>query len=190
MLNIHLHLELYLWYLICLHGVDSDICIFFIVAQPFKKLYVFYCLKHNICISTHWWNISYIRAACFGRKTTTISPDDGCCTTETCSPDIIDISSMRWYTYVVFYTVKYIYRIIQNDCRGVNNLSYTIHLVLQMQPHVISFYGVTSMIGFMLLFFPQVSRNWRLLRATNCWNELCYRVDVCRITKCAHIDHP
>jgi len=33
------------------------------------------------------------------------------------------------------------YRVIQNDCRGVNNLSYTIHLVLQMQPHVISFYG-------------------------------------------------
>ena len=35
----------------------------------------------------------------------------------------------------------------------------TCHLVLQMQPHVISFYGVTSRIGFMFLLFPQVSRN-------------------------------
>jgi len=32
-------------------------------------------------------------------------------------------------------------------------------LHLQMQPHVISFYGVTSRIRFMFLLFPQVSRN-------------------------------
>jgi len=31
------------------------------------------------------------------------------------------------------------------------------HLVLQMQPHVIFFYGVTSMIRFMFLLFPQIS---------------------------------
>ena len=37
----------------------------------------------------------------------------------------------------------------------------TSHLVLQMQPHVISFYGVTSRIRFMFLLFPQVSRNCR-----------------------------
>ena len=36
-----------------------------------------------------------------------------------------------------------------------------IHNTLQMQPHVPSFYGVTSRIRFMFLFFPQVSRNWR-----------------------------
>ena len=59
------------------------------------------------------------------------------------------------------------YRVIQNDCRGFNNFSHTIHLVLQMQPHVISFYGVTSRIRFMFLLFPQLSRNWRLLHATN-----------------------
>jgi len=35
----------------------------------------------------------------------------------------------------------------------------TCHLVLQMQPHVISFYGVTSRIRFMFLLFPQVSWN-------------------------------
>jgi len=34
-------------------------------------------------------------------------------------------------------------------------------LHLQMQPHVISFYGVTSRIRFMFLLFPQVSRNLR-----------------------------
>jgi len=59
------------------------------------------------------------------------------------------------------------YRVIQNVCRGVNNLSYTIHLVLQMQPHMISFYGVMSRIRFMFLLFPQVFRNWRLLHAIN-----------------------
>ena len=37
----------------------------------------------------------------------------------------------------------------------------TCHLVHQIQPHVISFYGVTSRIRFMFLLFPQVSRNWR-----------------------------
>jgi len=54
---------------------------------------------------------------------------------------------------------KFKYRVIRNDCRGFNNLSYTIHLVLQMQPHVISSFGVTSRIRFMFLLFPQVSRN-------------------------------
>jgi len=44
---------------------------------------------------------------------------------------------------------------IKNDCRGFNNLSG--HLVLQMQPHVFSFYGVTSRIRFIFLLFPQVS---------------------------------
>ena len=34
-----------------------------------------------------------------------------------------------------------------------------IHSTLQMQPHVISFYGVTLRIRFMFLLFPQVSRN-------------------------------
>jgi len=35
----------------------------------------------------------------------------------------------------------------------------TCHLLLQMQPHVISLYGFTSRIRFMFLLFPQVSRN-------------------------------
>ena len=45
----------------------------------------------------------------------------------------------------------------------------TCHPVLQMQPHLISFYGVTSRIRFTFLLFPQVSLNWRSLHATNSW---------------------
>ena len=93
-----------------------------------------------------------------------------------------------------------LYRVIRNDCRGFNNLSYTINLVLQMQPHVISFYGVTSRIRFMFLLFPPniPELKVRIRTATETitadmlqtvWNELDYRVDVCRITKGAHIEH-
>jgi len=70
-----------------------------------------------------------------------------------------------------------------------NSLSHTIHLVLQLQLHVIYFFGATSKIGFMFLLFPQVSRNWRLLHTSISWNELDYRVDVCRNTNGAHIEH-
>ena len=76
----------------------------------------------------------------------------------------------------------------------------TCHLFPPIQPHVISFYGVTSRIRFMFLLFPQVSRNWRyesepplkpsqLTRYRQFGNELDYRIDVCRITKGAHIEH-
>jgi len=75
-----------------------------------------------------------------------------------------------------------------------------IHNTLQMQPHVISFYGVTSRVRFMFLLFPQVSRELKVRIRTaietitadmlqTVWNELDYRVDVCRITKGAHIEH-
>ena len=97
---------------------------------------------------------------------------------------------------VTYWEVIGKYRVILNDCRGFNNLSNTIHLVLQMQPHVISFYSVTSRIRFMFLLFPQVSRNWRLLHATNslerarlsCWclynHKVCtYRAPIRYVTK-------
>ena len=54
------------------------------------------------------------------------------------------------YMCVYIYIYIYIYSVIRNNCQGFNNC----HLVLQMQPHVISFYGVTSRIGFTFLFFP------------------------------------
>jgi len=91
-------------------------------------------------------------------------PDDGLLRPKLVANNIITMtqtnSCVRRSTYLI------LYRVIQNDCRGVKNLPYTIHLVLQMQPLVISFYGVTSRFRFMPLLFP-----------------------VCRITKGAHIEH-
>ena len=64
---------------------------------------------------------------------------------------------------ILFYIIcfLFIYRVIRNDCRMMNRCQSPGDLVLQMQPHVISFYGVTSRIRFMFLLFPQVSRNRR-----------------------------
>ena len=69
-----------------------------------------------------------------------------------------------------------------------------------MQLHVISFYGVTSRIRFMFLLFPASIPELKVRIRTaienitadmlqTVWNELDYRVDVCRITKGAHIAH-
>jgi len=76
----------------------------------------------------------------------------------------------------------------------------TFHFVLQMQPHVICFYGVTSRIRFMFLLFPPSIPELKVRIRTaieiitadtlqTVWNELDDRVDVCRITKGAHIEH-
>jgi len=59
---------------------------------------------------------------------------------------------------------------------------------------MISFYGVMSRIRFMFLLFPQVTRKVRIRIAigtitADMRNELDYRVDVCRITKGAHIEN-
>ena len=75
-----------------------------------------------------------------------------------------------------------------------------IHNTLHMQPHTMSFYGVTSRIRFMFLLFPQSIPELKVRIRTaietitadmlqTVWNELDYRVDVCRITKDAHIEH-
>jgi len=69
-----------------------------------------------------------------------------------------------------------------------------IHDTHQMETHVISFYGVTSRIRFMFLLFPPSIPELKVLIRTAIetitadmlqtgWNELDYRVDVCRITK-------
>ena len=92
------------------------------------------------------------------------------------------------------------YRVIQNDCGGVNKLSYTIHLVLQMQPHLICFYGyyVKNQVYVPPLpaSIPELKVRIRTAIETiiadmlqTVWNEPDYRVDVCRITKGAHIEH-
>jgi len=67
-----------------------------------------------------------------------------------------------------------------------------IHNTLHMQPHVISFYGVTSRIRFMFLLFPELKVRIRTAIETiaaDMQNELDYRVDVCRITKGTYIEH-
>jgi len=74
------------------------------------------------------------------------------------------------------------------------------HLILQMQPQVISFCGITSRIKFMFLLPPtsilelkvQIRTTIETITADmlqTVWNELGYHVDVCRITKGAHIEH-
>ena len=70
----------------------------------------------------------------------------------------------------------------------------TFHLVLQMQPHVISFYQVY--VPPLPASFPELKVRIRTAIETitadmlqTVWNELDYRVDVCRITKGAHIEH-
>ena len=77
-------------------------------------------------------------------------------------------------------------RVIQNDCRGINNLSYTIHLVLQMQPPCDFFLWVYIKDQVYVPPLPG-TEGWYMLQTV--WNELDYRVDVCRITKGAHIEH-
>ena len=60
------------------------------------------------------------------------------------------------------------YRVIQNECRGFNNLSYTIRLVLQMQPHVISFYG-----GYVKdqVYVPPLSASIPKLKVVTCYKQ-------------------
>jgi len=83
------------------------------------------------------------------------------------------------------------YRVIRNDCQGFNNL------ILQMQPHVFSFYGVTSRIRFMSLLFPPNIPELKVRIRTaietitsdrpQTWNEFNYCVHICRITNGAPV---
>jgi len=74
-------------------------------------------------------------------------------TAETCSSNIGNenvfiCTEWAWFIYTGWFEM---FVGVSTNC----------HLVLQMQPHVISLYGVTSRIRFMFLLFPQVFRNWR-----------------------------
>ena len=76
-----------------------------------------------------------------------------------CSPLLTArVSQRNWNSYTIPRAAFPKYRVIRNDCRGSNNLSYTFS---RCKPHVVSFYGVTSRIRFMFLLFPQLSRYWR-----------------------------
>ena len=98
-----------------------------------------------------------------------------------------------------------LYRVIQNDCRGFNDLSYTIHL---RQEYTYFFIDATPCDFFLWGYakdqvyvpplpasIPELKVRIRTAIETitsdmlqTVWNELDYRVDVCRITKGAHIE--
>ena len=93
-------------------------------------------------------------------------------------------------------------RVIKNDCRGFYKFSYTIHL---RQEYVVAPMDKKfSKFSFMMAVcssyaFIRLERSLLRWRRTaietftadmlqTVWNELDYRVDVCRITKGAHIE--
>jgi len=85
------------------------------------------------------------------------------------------------------------YRVIRNDCRGFNNLSYTIHL---RQEYLVAPMDLEVYVHPVPEINPELKVRIRTATETitadmlqTVWNELIYRVDVCRITKGAHIEH-
>ena len=86
-----------------------------------------------------------------------------------------------------------IYRVIRNDCGGFNNLSYTIHL---RQEYAVAPMDLEVYVPPLPASIPELKVRIRTAIETitsdmlqTVWNELDYRVDVCRITKGAHIEH-
>ena len=75
------------------------------------------------------------------------------------SAAVILLASLALIVQVSLYIYIYIYTVLFEMIVVVLTTCHKQYLVLQMQPHVISFYGVTSRIRFMSLLFPQVSRN-------------------------------
>jgi len=76
----------------------------------------------------------------------------------------------------------------------------TVHLALQMQLHVIYFYGgyvkdqvyvppLPASIPELKVRIRTAIENITADMLQTVWNELGYRVDVCRITNGAHIEH-
>ena len=58
----------------------------------------------------------------------------------------------------------------------------TCHFVLQMQPHVTSFYGITSRIPELKVRIRTAIQTITAVILQTVWNELDYLVDVYRIT--------
>jgi len=68
----------------------------------------------------------------------------------------VSVASAQHYSRTILHCDMSVY------CTGLFKMIVgVLHNTLQMQPLVVSFYGVTSRIRFMFLLFPQVSRNWR-----------------------------
>ena len=92
-----------------------------------------------------------------------------------------------------------LYRVIQNDCRGFNNWSYTIPRSPDATPCAFFLWGYVKGQVYVPPLPASIPELKVQIRTTNetitadtlqtVWNELDYRVDVCRITKGAHIEH-
>ena len=85
------------------------------------------------------------------------------------------------------------YRVIRNDYRGFNNLSYTIHLRYE---YAVAPKDLEVYVPPLPASFPELKVRIRTAIETitadmlqTVWNELDYRVDVCKITKGAHSEH-
>jgi len=83
-------------------------------------------------------------------------------------------------------------RVIRNECRVCNNLSYTIHL---RQEYVVALMDLEVYVPPLPASIPELKARIRTAIETitadmlqSVWNELDYRVDVCS-TKGAHIEH-
>jgi len=94
------------------------------------------------------------------------------------STNVFGTGSTRWK-----------YRVVQNNCREFNNLSYTIHFG---QQYVVAPMDLEVYVPPLPASIPELKVRIRTAIQTitaDMRNELDYRVDVCRITKGAHIEH-
>jgi len=91
------------------------------------------------------------------------------------------------------------YSVIRNDCWGFNNLSYTIRLRWEYMCDLGLLWGYVKdqvYVPPLPASIPELKVRIRTTIETitadmlqTVWNELDYHVDVCRITKGAHIEH-
>ena len=97
------------------------------------------------------------------------------------------------FTQEHWFRSEEIYRVIRNECRSFNNLP---PLSPDATPNDFFLWGLRQGSGLCSSSSRQVSVRIRTAIETitadmlrTVWNELDYRVDVCRITKGAHIEH-
>jgi len=94
------------------------------------------------------------------------------------------------------YLIGNIYRVIRNDCRGFNNLPPRSPDATPCDFFLWGYVKDRVYVPPLPASIPELKVQIRTATETitadmleTVWNELEYRVDVCRITKDAHIDH-
>jgi len=98
---------------------------------------------------------------------------------------------LHWYTIT-----ESIYRVIRNDFRGFNNLPLSFPHATPCDSFLWGYVKDQVYVPPLSASIPELKVRIRAATATipadmlqTVWNELDYRVDVCRITKGAHIEH-